>query len=139
MADRLSQLQTCLDQLVTQYFSSINYISKHHDFVPVSGEAKLSDPNLESSAPEKFKADLTELARDIARKAQQCEILIDSLPGLETSEKDQVQALQDLEKELQSVRQEQQQVHDERKRLLTLCDDLIMRVTNEKVSLEKEA
>ncbi|MCJ1466478.1 RNA polymerase II mediator complex subunit [Pseudocyphellaria aurata] len=46
MADRLTQLQDCLDQLATQFYASIRYISNHH---PPS--ALPNHPNLSAASP----------------------------------------------------------------------------------------
>lgn len=135
--DRLSQLQKCLDQLVTQFFSSLNYINTNHDFEPLDGEAKLEDAQLHPAPKDQFQASLGELSHDIAEKAKQIEKLIDSLPGLETSENDQFESLGNLEKELQAVRAEEAEVVKERQNLLARCDKLVMQITEYKAEIEK--
>ncbi|PRT55252.1 Mediator of RNA polymerase II transcription subunit 21 [Wickerhamiella sorbophila] len=136
MSDRLSQLQTCFDQLVTQFFSSLNYINQHHEFVPADGQQPVSDTAHQALPKQQFTKDLEELAKDMAMKAKQIEVLIDSLPGIDTSEKLQMESLASLEEELLQVHQERQEAIDERRRLLGLCDDLILRITKDKVELE---
>jgi len=54
MADRLTQLQDAVDQIATQFFSAIRYISTHHDAVPVGNEAKVTDEDATIDAPDVF-------------------------------------------------------------------------------------
>lgn len=136
MTDRLSQLQTCFDQLVTQFFSSLNYVNQHHEFIPAEGQQPVSDAAHQALPKEQFTKDLEDLAKDMVIKAKQIETLIDSLPGLDTSEQTQMEALANLEEELVQVQQERQEALEERRRLLGLCDDLILRITKDKVDLE---
>ena len=138
MSDRLSQLQTSLDQLVTQFFSSLNYINQHHEFAAAGDQQPVNDPAHEALPADKFAADLQELSTDMVSKAKQIETLIDSLPGIGTSEDLQMESLAQLEKELVEVNAERQTAVDERRRLLGLCDDLILRIAKYKVDLEQD-
>lgn len=136
MTDRLTQLQSCLDQLVTQLFSSINYINVHHD-LKVPDEApsyavKVSDPQIQSAPPEEFKASLEELSSDIVAKAKQIETLINGLPELGASNTD----LLALENELQSARQEQLQAIQERDTHLARCDELVRKLATYKAEMD---
>ncbi|OOF99455.1 hypothetical protein ASPCADRAFT_503497 [Aspergillus carbonarius ITEM 5010] len=36
MADILTQLQTCLDQLATQFYSTLSYLTTYHDNIPTT-------------------------------------------------------------------------------------------------------
>ena len=130
-------MQKSLDQLVTQFFSSLNYINTNHDFQPLNGEAKVEDPQLNPAPGDQFQASLGELSQDIAKKAKQIENLIDSLPGIETSEKDQLESLSSLEKELRAVRAEEAKVVKERQNLLARCDKLVMQITKYKAEIEE--
>lgn len=133
--DRLTQLQTCLDQLVTQFYSSLNYINRHHDFEPIGSEPKITDDKYPVVSPEKLDADLNELAHDIMLKSQQIELLIDSLPGSGLQEQDQMAKVSELQAELKSLDSEQLQVLEERDSILSKCDGLISQLTNEKVQI----
>ncbi len=42
MADRLTQLQDCLDQLATQMFACLRYINSHHDFAAIPGQPDMN-------------------------------------------------------------------------------------------------
>ncbi|CAD0110703.1 unnamed protein product [Aureobasidium uvarum] len=44
MADRLTQLQDCLDDLATQMFASIRYIQTRHQFASIPNQPDMSDP-----------------------------------------------------------------------------------------------
>lgn len=133
--DRLTQLQTCLDQLLTQFYSSINYINRHHDFEPIAGEQKVVDDKFPVAQPEKLEADLNELARDIILKSQQIDLLIDSLPGSKLNETDQMAKVRKLQEELKVLDAEEQQVLEEVEGLLGQCDGLISDLTKEKVQI----
>lgn len=57
MTDRLTQLQDAVDQLATQCFSALRYISDHHNALPTStGEALANDVDAGRSVdtPETF-------------------------------------------------------------------------------------
>lgn len=130
MTDRLTQLQVCIDQLVRQYYSALAYINRSHDFLPLSPQdAKVSDPQVHPTSPaSKFEADLAELARDIVVKSKQIEVLIDSLPGIGSSESEQLDRARALERELNQAECERQEVLRETAQLLGKCDDLILKV-----------
>lgn len=49
---------------------------------------------------DEFQAGLLELSRDLVVKEQQIEILISSLPGLESTEEDQERYIRELEEEV---------------------------------------
>jgi mediator of RNA polymerase II transcription subunit 21 len=52
---------------------------------------------------EEYQNDIRELSRDMLLKEQQIEVLIASLPGLNTSENEQVERMKELEKELEGL------------------------------------
>lgn len=39
MADRLTQIQDCLDQLITQIYATVRYIDTRHHYTPIDGQA----------------------------------------------------------------------------------------------------
>lgn len=71
---------------------------------------------------------MLELARDIVLKSKQIDLLIDLLPGVGSSEQDQMARLRELEVSLEAVENERQQVLVESSILLAKCDDLIIKV-----------
>jgi mediator of RNA polymerase II transcription subunit 21 len=88
--------------------------------------------------PEKLEADLKELARDLIVKSQQIELLIDSLPGIGISEKEQMTKVEQLDKELEEVEKERRLAIEQKDQLMRKCDDLILQVAREKVEIERE-
>ncbi|KEQ70573.1 hypothetical protein M436DRAFT_53259 [Aureobasidium namibiae CBS 147.97] len=100
MADRLTQLQDCLDDLATQMFASIRYIQTRHQFAAIPDQPDI------------------ELARDLVLKEQQIEYLISVLPGIGESEANQSQRIQALEKELREADEERKVALAEREAML---------------------
>ncbi|CAG8920249.1 unnamed protein product [Penicillium salamii] len=43
MADILTQLQTCLDQLATQFYATLGYLTTYHDNAPTTPPAHVAD------------------------------------------------------------------------------------------------
>lgn len=135
MSDRLTQLQTCLDQLVTQFFSSLNFINQSH--TPKLPNNTPSHVQLvevpEAANEEQVQESIKELSKDIVIKAKQIETLIDSLPDLENMSAD----LQAMETSLESARQEQAVAQAEREELLRRCDNLVLSMTEYKSSIDR--
>ncbi|KAI9880120.1 MAG: RNA polymerase II mediator complex subunit [Pleopsidium flavum] len=125
MADRLTQLQDCLDQLATQFYASIRYISSHHDSSPVSNEPKAPPEDVTPDSPRTFAAAQRELARDLIIKEQQIEYLISVLPGIGTSEKEQEDRLKVLERELKEAEEERVKAAREKEQVLEKLDRVI--------------
>ncbi|KAA6410017.1 MAG: Mediator subunit Med21 [Lasallia pustulata] len=107
MADRLTQLQDCFDQLATQFYASLRYISTHHPpstsnnqpAAPAAPDPNSQDPNPpRPDSPSTFAAAQRELAHDLVLKEQQNEYLISVLPGIGTSEKEQEERIRVLER-----------------------------------------
>lgn len=135
MADRLTQLQTCLDQLVTQFFSSLNYINQNHGpHIPSDAPSHVQLVEIpEAAPPDQLDASIKELSKDIVTKAKQIETLIASLPDLENASAN----LEQLEAELEAARQEEAAAAAEREQLLQRCDSLVLRVTEYKSDVER--
>ncbi|QLQ80956.1 hypothetical protein HG537_0E03110 [Torulaspora globosa] len=104
MTDRLTQLQICLDQMMEQFCAALNYIDKNHDFEPANEtEMKMSDRHATVAPPEEFSNTIDELSTDIILKTRQIIKLIDSLPGVDVSEAEQLRKIDTLQKELVKV------------------------------------
>ncbi|WPG97383.1 hypothetical protein R9X50_00015800 [Acrodontium crateriforme] len=150
MADRLTQLQDCLDEINTLMYATLNYIQTRHPYGEIPGQpsqgpdpAPLANGDASQSAanqpedrpgtpppehPEAFKAALHELAQGLVLKEQQMEILINSLPGLGASESDQERRMQELAAELQEVEKERAVAEEEKEQMVETLGALVVKV-----------
>lgn len=93
-----------------------------------------TQPAASSDAPpaqptkEQFDADLKDMAKDLVVKSQQIELLIANLPGVNSSEAEQMQRMKDLERELEDLEGERQHAVLEKERLLRLVEEKIVGV-----------
>ncbi len=78
--------------------------------------------------PAVFTNALRELARDLIVKEQQIEALISSLPGIGTSEQEQVERIAELERQLREVEKERKEAAKEKRDILRRLDERIVRV-----------
>jgi mediator of RNA polymerase II transcription subunit 21 len=74
---------------------------------------------------EQFEADMKEMAQDITLKEQQIEKLIAHLPGLNWSEKEQVDRMRELEQQLEELEGERVQAVREKEGLMKMVEDKI--------------
>ncbi|PNS17001.1 Mediator of RNA polymerase II transcription subunit 21 [Sphaceloma murrayae] len=142
MADRLTQLQDCLDDLATQMFASLRYINAHHSFASIPGQpdqapttqknedgtqTTMQDPanDIVPDDPALFQASLRELARDLVLKEQQIEYLIKVLPGIGNSEKEQNERIEKLDGELREIEGERKEAARERDQMKGLIEGLV--------------
>ncbi|KAF2621860.1 hypothetical protein BU25DRAFT_228693 [Macroventuria anomochaeta] len=77
---------------------------------------------------EEFNDDLKEMAKDLVVKSQQIEMLIANLPGVNSSEAEQVQRMKELERELEEVEGERLQAVKVKELLLKKVEEKIMGV-----------
>lgn len=77
---------------------------------------------------EEFYKDLKEMAEDLVVKSQQIELLIANLPGVHSSEAEQVHRMKELEKELEDLEGERLQAVKEKELLLKKVEEKIMGV-----------
>ncbi len=77
--------------------------------------------------PHDFKAGQLELARDLIYKEQQIEVLISNLPGLDSSEQDQVRFIGELEEELKVAEAQRQEAVREKDAMLAQLNAVIRR------------
>jgi mediator of RNA polymerase II transcription subunit 21 len=87
----------------------------------------------DTSAPaqpthDEFAADIKDMARDLVLKQQQIELLIASLPGLNSSEAQQVQRMKELEGQLEELEGERVRAVKEREELVKLVESRIVGV-----------
>lgn len=76
-------------------------------------------------SPEQFQADIKELAQDITLKEQQIEKLIAHLPGLNWSEKEQVERMRELERQLEDLEGERVKAVKEKDMLMKMVENKI--------------
>lgn len=131
MADRLTQLQLCLDQLIEQFCSTLNYVDKHHDFVPTSDtEEKVVDPAATVIPEVEFNETINELSSDLILKTRQILTIIDSLPGVGVSKLEQMEKIESLQLKLDSVENKKQTLIRRKDLLLESINELILEVAN---------
>ncbi|KAF2722873.1 mediator complex, subunit Med21/Med9 [Polychaeton citri CBS 116435] len=161
MADRLTQLQDCVDDLLTQMFATLKYIQLRHPFSNIPGQPSQAPTSQSQTAPSSaapaltngnsasakdaqqdlvksdeedpqnpeepaiFQANMRELARDLILKEQQIEYIIQSLPGIGSSEAEQLERMKVLEAELRAVGKERLVAESEREGLVELVGSVL--------------
>ncbi|KAF5210141.1 putative mediator of RNA polymerase II transcription subunit [Clavispora lusitaniae] len=150
MADRLTQLQVCLDQLVAQFNATVNYVNTHSEMAPLDPDphsvinlaanapppGKKDDTSGANSAPSNdvkteapFESVLNELSTDIILKSRQISMIIDSLPGIGTLPETQLKTITELIEELEKTEKERRDKIKEKDELLRWCEELIFNVS----------
>lgn len=146
MADRLTQLQVCLDQLVAQFNATINYVNTNSDIalldndpnsvtniaanapLPGKKDEATSNSDNDKTAQPSFDSVINELSTDIILKSRQISMIIDSLPGIGTLPDAQLKMISDLISELEETEKERVQKIEEKDELLVWCEGLIVDV-----------
>jgi mediator of RNA polymerase II transcription subunit 21 len=77
---------------------------------------------------EQFEGDLKEMAKDLVVKSQQIELLIANLPGVNSSEAEQVQRMKELEHQLENLEGERLRAVEQKEQLLKRVEEKIMGV-----------
>lgn len=91
--------------------------------------AWLTSPQTVDPLPEDdFRAGLVELSRDLILKEQQIEVLISTLPGLDSSEKDQEQSIRELEEEMKAAEEQRLDALREKERVARHLDEILKSV-----------
>ncbi|KAF2207620.1 hypothetical protein CERZMDRAFT_50822 [Cercospora zeae-maydis SCOH1-5] len=78
--------------------------------------------------PDKFNIGLRELAQDLVLKEQQIEYIVNSLPGLGNSERNQEQRMKELERELREVEIEREKKEVDKRELVEVLGEVIGKV-----------
>ncbi|GMM30367.1 Srb7 protein [Martiniozyma asiatica (nom. inval.)] len=131
MADRLSQLQLCIDQLLDILFAGLSYVDSHHEVVPLeAGDPIMEDPDHKAADPEEFTESIQELSRDIIIKVRQVLTIVDTLPGVGVSEAEQMQKLHELKLQLKSAQENKLLAIEEKEQLSVRLNNLILQVAD---------
>lgn len=126
MTDRLTQLQICLDQIMEQFCATLNYIDKNHDFEPSEeSEIKMTDKHATVAPLEEYNNTIDELSTDIILKTRQVIKLIDSLPGVDVSENEQLRKIDSLQKSLVEVEKKKIEAIKKKENMLDEVNGLI--------------
>lgn len=96
MADRLTQLQDAVNQLGEHFCNSVGVIQQCAPSSPFQNFDKTGGKSPVSPPTEDYAAMFSKL---IARSAKDIDVLIDSLPSIESSQELQLKSLQVLEME----------------------------------------
>ncbi|KAH6868295.1 hypothetical protein J4E91_007160 [Alternaria rosae] len=151
MGDILTQIQDELDMLLNQMSAALRQIRENAPPSVPEGQQPLetfaqlearnaaentqqnptADPSQQPIAappkpsPEQFQADLKEMAQDITLKEQQIERLIAHLPGLNWSEREQVDRMKELERQLEDLEGERVKAVKDKDVLMKMVEDKI--------------
>ena len=145
-SDILTQLQTCYDQLLTQFFSTVSYLSQRHPLVapqPIPGDPLTLPPRDENTtrpgnedqaepyplrpvSPDYFERSQRELAEDLVRKGQQIEYLIERLPGLGQGEEQQAEDIRQLAVQVKEMEVLRKQKRKEMSECVRQLDNVVM-------------
>ncbi|KAF2467356.1 uncharacterized protein BDR25DRAFT_345087 [Lindgomyces ingoldianus] len=107
-------------QLQTQTTSASN---QTQTTTQQSGSTQATSASTQSRQP--FVDDLKELSRDLVLKEQQIELLISRLPGIGTSEKEQMERMKELERQLEEIESERVEAVKEKAAVLDTIEALI--------------
>lgn len=148
--DILTQLQTCYDQLLTQLFSTVSYLSQRHPLVAPTADPNdpyTNPPNQENSetailpgledtdrAPyplrpvpaSTFAQAQRELAEDLVLKTQQIELLIARLPGIGLGEEQQFKEIEALSVKVREMEERRKAKRSEMRAYVKRLDDVVL-------------
>ncbi|KAH8173091.1 subunit 21 of mediator complex domain-containing protein [Sarocladium implicatum] len=134
MTDRLTQLQDAVDQLAQQFIASLHFVNGRHDLGRLHPDDKVVEllrghvAEVDPLPADDFQAGMVELSRDLILKEQQIEVLSSTLPGLDSSEKDQEKSIKELEEDLKAAEAQRQEALKERDQILSELDAVIRSV-----------
>ncbi|ORY86886.1 mediator complex, subunit Med21 [Protomyces lactucae-debilis] len=131
--DICTQLQDAVDMLGKEMYSALFYLNTKHDYLAFPDDVMARPPDLkvqpERDEPATFKANQQELARDIVGQVKQIEQLVQALPGLTSTEAEQIQRVAALEETLRVVEARHHEVLKEREALQAQTEAVILDCT----------
>lgn len=98
------------------------------DRSPVATTIKQEPMTPSADAADTFNNALRQLARDLVIQEQKAEMLINSLPGIGSTERDQKRRMQELEAELKQVSIQRTNGESEKARMIRDLDRLILSI-----------
>ncbi|KAJ4300442.1 RNA polymerase II mediator complex subunit [Collariella sp. IMI 366227] len=130
MGDILTQLQEAMDLLCTMFIAGFYYVERHHDLETFGPDDKIPDlkdqpKEVDSFDPKTFADGQREIAKDLVDQAQLIEYLISELPGLDNSEREQVDMIRGLEEEIAVAEAHRLEASKERDEVLGQLDALL--------------
>lgn len=109
-----------------QFCATLNYIDKNHDFEPSEeSEIKMTDKHATVAPLEEYNNTIDELSTDIILKTRQVIKLIDSLPGVDVSENEQLRKIDSLQKSLVEVEKKKIEAIKKKENMLDEVNGLI--------------
>ena len=87
----------------------------------------MADKDANVADPKEFKDTMNELSTDIILKTRQIFTIIESLPGIGVSTKDQLDKIESLQNELLLVQKERRKAIKEKNKFLDWCNLMINR------------
>ncbi|KAL8929193.1 MAG: hypothetical protein Q9208_001276 [Pyrenodesmia sp. 3 TL-2023] len=134
MADGLTRIQDCLDQLSLQLYASLRYLSTHHSTSSLENPPNPHNPPFPATdtaptqrpdSPNTFAGAQKELAEDLVAKVKEIEDLVGSLEGLGKSEDSQKQQIGELDAVLREAEEERKSAAAEREEAVEQLDKAI--------------
>ncbi|KTW26106.1 hypothetical protein T552_03000 [Pneumocystis carinii B80] len=124
-----TQLQDAINELATQFYTILEYLNTAHDFVPLNGQTKASDPSVHPEDTDKFIETQHKLSINLIEKIKQIDLLIDTLPSLYETEQQQLTQLTQLQKQLQEIGQKKHSLQIQKDLLQKQLDKIILHFT----------
>ncbi|EMR08044.1 hypothetical protein PNEG_03486 [Pneumocystis murina B123] len=129
MACPCTQLQDAINELATQFYTILEYLNTAHDFVPLDGQTKASDPGVHPEDADKFTEIQHKLSMNLIEKVKQIDLLIDTLPSLYETEQQQLTQLTNLQEQLKEIGQKKHSLRIEKDNLQQQLDKIIFNFT----------
>ncbi|EME47699.1 hypothetical protein DOTSEDRAFT_123526 [Dothistroma septosporum NZE10] len=153
-ADSLTQLQDCVDTMLTMMYANLKYIQDRAPYSEIEGQpsqapqgpitsvdttmngdgtAFAQNGNNDSATPvpegpNKFTHELEDRAKDLVLQQKAMEYIIERLPGLGTSEAEQEKRMRELQVELRQLEQERALKELEKDAMVDLLGEAIGKI-----------
>lgn len=115
MSCSCTQLQDAIDELAIQFYTILEYLNTSHDFVPLNGQVKMSDPSVQPEDPIKLKEMQHQFSIQLIEKIKQIDRLIEELPGIFETQQQQLDYLSNLQKQLEILKKSKNHLISQKK------------------------